>query len=846
MASLLPPKDNFLSTDTESQTPDSKMKKSPAFTLSVKKGADKPGAQLALKGSRRLLDSSPGLEDDFRRAMADIVGKHEKSLDSIDTRMKEESRTVMEKRRIAMSRETMEQIQDDEALEALESLMNQFSQGPIKLSQAYSQPISFQSPLRQTLKSQDQLYTQTSQNMNVLSQCITRAPQLTEAGLKEVEDDIEFCKNTECERLDENRIDPNTLTPFVNEPGDDFLSEEEIMKEEDFEKCLTMLATQEAESSRNYKGYDANHSDVVNIPESKIESSDNGNGLILSCHSQHSRASASDNSINLNGMEKNQSPLFFSGEGGMDSMDQGKDTPTEKSSLNAALAQESQSDSVSSSNVTFQTEGRGTSSTPNSCLEVMGGFFSLTKSPPMRRACAPNKQNKGTAVTLWYPIAHEINASVPWLKFTLPPHLTNNVLKFEECTSANGEYLETVSKPPSASRIHRWLVRKRKKEQTLFYDKELRNKMKPDVAVGKAAMDDLDFDENARKLITMAKNRKKRVAFAETVKISTCTMHEVEEISWRDMSQDSQRFMSQDKKMVSTQDALMESPKRIGDEIQPTHTAISQQSVSMQMSAESEGSDALQGIGQQGGKIYVEGGGGFKATSASSSKSSYGAYPTAKVTMMSVELHVQCRTGKAGTNDSREISMQPDPTRDAVFAVCYVYGIDPGGGDKIQIIERGCIFVPTQKEICFHQTEISEDASRPGLVSLIGKTMGCSGSLKTEVALDERQLLLRIASIVRWKDPDALISWDTQGGGLGYLIERGLALGDKDTNQTNGSLIDMVRLFGRTPKYDKSKMEKTCKGLFDDINDESKSEKKAEKWKGSALGAEWVSSILSM
>ena len=59
MATLLPPKDNFLSTDTESQTPKSKRKKAPAFTLSVKKGADKPGAQLALKGSRQLFESTP-------------------------------------------------------------------------------------------------------------------------------------------------------------------------------------------------------------------------------------------------------------------------------------------------------------------------------------------------------------------------------------------------------------------------------------------------------------------------------------------------------------------------------------------------------------------------------------------------------------------------------------------------------------------------------------------------------------------------------------------------------------------------------------------------------------------
>lgn len=843
MATLLPPKDNFLSTDTESQTPKSKRKKAPAFTLSVKKGADKPGAQLALKGSRQLFESTPGLEDDFRRAMTDIVGKHEHALSDIDARMKEKSRIVLEKRKTRLSREPLKQSQD-EALVALESLLNQFSQGPTKLDPSFTQSSFFQSPSRQTPKSQDWLYTQMSQNMNALSQCITRAPQLTEASLKEVEDNIEFCKNTECERLDGNRIDPNTLTPFVDEPGSDFLSEEESMKEEEFEKCLTMLTTQEADASN---GHNDKHSAVVHKSELEIESSNKGNELISSCHSQRSGASHDSNKVNA--IEKNQSPLFFSGERELDIMEQGKGTPTRTSSLNAAFAQESQSDSISSFNETSVTEGRGTMSTPISISEMTGTFLSLKRSPPIRSACVPNKESKGSIVTLWYPIAHETNASVPWLKFPQLAHLTNNILKFQEYVSANGEYLEPVSKPPSASRIHRWLVRTRKQQQIASYSIQLPKQLKlADAAVFKDLKDNLEPpDDNPRKL---KRRRKKRVAFAETVKISTCTMLEVEEINWEGLSQntsqDSQRSMSQDYKIVGNRDVskkniLTDPHKRTGDEMQPMHTALSQHSASMQMSADSEGSDALHGIGQQGGKIYVEGGGGFKAATSSSSKSSYGAYPTAKVTIMSFEVHVQCRTGKAGANDSRDISMQPDPTRDATFAVCYVYGIDPGGGEKIQIIERGCIFVPTEKDPCFHQTETSEDGSRMDLVSLIGKSMGCSGCLKTEVALDERHLLLRIASVVRWKDPDALISWDTQGGGLGYLIERGLALGDKDSNQTNGSLIDMVRLFGRTPKYDKAKTENTYKGLFDiEMNEESKSEKTSERWKGSTLGAEWV------
>jgi len=848
MANLLPPKDNFLSTDTVSQTLNTpEKKKQPAFTLSVKKGADKPGARLALKGSRQLFESSPGMEDDFRRAMADIVEKHDNAIADIDNLMKKETRRVEEKRITTPSKEPMEQSQD-EAFLALESLFDQFSQGPTKLSQSFSQAKVFHPPVS-TLKSQDQMYTQMSQNMNTLSQSIAGAPQLTEADLKEVEDDLEFCKNTECEEFgfNEGHIDPNTLTPFVEEGGDDFLSEEESMEEEEFERCLTMLATQEVGSITKFKEdtkTTTNGAIFEPISESRMDCYD---GRITSCHSQRSETSHHQNEVG-----KNQDSFLFSEKGWVDCMDQGKEMSIKTPYLNTALAQESQNDSISSCNASFATDGNRTSSSPfdvkrmlsatsNSCSELIGGFLSLKRSPPTRRDCDPNKKGKGSVVTLWYPIAHERNASVNWLKFSEPAQwASKSTPKFDECFHLSGEYLEPVSKPPSAFRIRRWLTRKRKREQITSYKREEGTKSKTaDAAtcIGK------DY-ENTRKLTIKATNRKKRVAFAETVKISTCNMHEIEEISWKglsqDMSQDSQRLMFQDGKVEggpegSKQDELSASPN-VGAEIQ--RTAITQHSASMMMSAESEGTDALQGIGQQGGKIFMEGGGGFKTASASSSGQSQGGYPTAKVTIMSIEVHVQCRTGKAGVNDSREISMQADPTRDAVFAICYAYGIDPGGGEKIQIIERGCIFVPTQNDVSCHQNESNGDASRGGLVSLIGKTMGCSKFLKTEVVSDERQLLLRIASIVRWKDPDALISWDTQSFGLGYLIERGLAVGDKDNNQTNGSLIDMVRLFGRTPKVDKSKLENnTYNGLFDEV--ETGDDRKAEKWKGSVLGAEW-------
>eukprot|EP00546_Thalassionema_frauenfeldii_P003337 CAMPEP_0178934616 /NCGR_PEP_ID=MMETSP0786-20121207/23974_1 /TAXON_ID=186022 /ORGANISM="Thalassionema frauenfeldii, Strain CCMP 1798" /LENGTH=172 /DNA_ID=CAMNT_0020612443 /DNA_START=102 /DNA_END=617 /DNA_ORIENTATION=+ len=166
---------------------------------------------------------------------------------------------------------------------------------------------------------------------------------------------------------------------------------------------------------------------------------------------------------------------------------------------------------------------------------------------------------------------------------------------------------------------------------------------------------------------------------------------------------------------------------------------------------------------------------------------------------MSIEIHVQCRTGKAGVNDSKVIAMKPIANKDMVSAVVYVYSKDPGGGEKIKVIERGCIFVPVEAELKGGEERTGSLSKRIG-IELPPRTMGVASAMIVESARDEKQLLLRLASIVRWKDPDMLISWDTQGAGLGYLIERGALIG-KTTGPNKNAVgeIDLARLLGRIP-----------------------------------------------
>lgn len=148
------------------------------------------------------------------------------------------------------------------------------------------------------------------------------------------------------------------------------------------------------------------------------------------------------------------------------------------------------------------------------------------------------------------------------------------------------------------------------------------------------------------------------------------------------------------------------------------------------------------------------------------------------------------------------------------------------------------MFTPVEAEIV---GQAREDVDR-----FVRKSLGISiDRAKVEMLGSERQLLLRLASIVKYKDPDALISWDTQGGGLGYLIERGVALAKVPTAATNedddgndapkrGKEIDMVKLLGRIIR--KSTIPSSLPSL---PIEQQESEQNGFEWSGSGLGSDW-------
>ncbi len=686
MAHLLPPKENFLSAANENITP--------SFTLSVKKGADKPGSRLALEGNNKLFDSSPGLLEDFRRAMADIVEKHSEPLTDIDEKIEAATLRIRKKaERLRSLSKPSYQSSQDEALVALDTLLSQFSNDAA--GNSCSQLSMSQNPI----------------NPLVLSQHLSQgATKLSQADLREVEDDLEYCENLEREDTHESIIDPSSLTPYLDEGGDVF-DEEENMEEEEFEQCLTLLATQENSLTRPLL------QPIADLGSGSSVSSKTQNEDFIDLTPRDSCSNQDDHETRLT-----------------------------QSSHDLKLSSEHSfcADEVVENSTPSVHKKERIHLTSDSSVEGSGDFWSLNWLPPLRNECQ-RSERLGKKEKVWHPVSRQLNVVVPWLGFG---GLSRELNVNESLISVHTDdetYLEPTTKPPSKSRVVRWLKQKGKRENSLNL------KMKQPTQL----------------------------------------------------------------------------PKR-----QVQRQEGSQQTSSI-LSGDSEGADALGGIGQQGGKLFVEGGGTLKA-SYSGNKSS-NSYPDSQVTIMSIEVHVQCRVGRAGVNNSREIAMKPDPSRDSVFAICYVYGYDPGGGETIEIIERACVYVPTEIEISSYHREHQEDQSKNRIISLVGKTMGCSNQLKIEVVASERQLFLRFASIVRWKDPDILMSWDTQGLGIGYLIDRGLSIGNEDSES---SCIDMVRLLGRTPKHDESKTEKSSYDrLFDENENDKQTSKKA--WAGSGLGAEW-------
>jgi hypothetical protein len=473
----------------------------------------------------------------------------------------------------------------------------------------------------------------------------------------------------------------------------------------------------------------------------------------------------------------------------------------------------------------------------------------------------------------------------------------------------SGRYIQPVSLPPSSRIVSAWHRRKFGQSSSKKGDLSTeKNSSKESAQGNKRAVDEPEIDGNSRKHIP----RKRKAIQSTDATDSSSGVQNVEQVQWEasqlwnltpsqltpNEETPHKRGLQTERKSQGTPTTVkpfshqvtsleilgrdcQDSPlttkgssegvatvqKPQNGDIEDMHmvgqTSLDPNSMTQSESQASE--EALEGIGNQGGRIHVQGGGGLKAKTrpsqgtgvateragGDSNEDNLGVFLPAPVSFMAIEIHVQCRSGGSRL-DSRKISMAPDSNKDRVSAIVFIFGIDPGGGESLQIEGQGCIFVPLETE-----NTSRDDQSLKIRSSMPSTTFGVSAPLTVECVKDEKNLLLRLASIVRSKNPDMLLSWDTQGAGLGYLIERGVALGEDERSEEKAvgneqsqvsKGVDLVRLLGRTPN-DKTTsnfliQSNSAKDSGAIENEIAGNEKKAgggeeRKWKGSGLGGDW-------
>eukprot|EP00978_Attheya_sp_CCMP212_P005618 scaffold12580_cov55-Attheya_sp.AAC.8 len=937
MSTLLPPQHDFLSHPSNDDIPKGASDNinkdggasdfettTPPFTLNVKKGASVSGAQLAVEGVRKLFDTSPGLEEDYRKAMVDIVKRHEKYVDEADERLLQlhQNLSINHEEVILDDRTSMpEKDATDEVIEGLNTFGDDFLVSTEYTDKDDDHGKVDSKPAHEKKKS-------VSRRLSLTQSQIHEEMEAMELGLQ-----IDRGESIAIRTLTGGYIqdiDPDTLTPFDDDGSeDDFLQEEDRLGEAGLERTLSMLATQQAtiyDKAETEAAIVVKEIDTEKIFSRDFESCDEDTVESTFIKENNERSALSQpadisipNMAQAPGINSSSEHEADTNHCGVMSEDVSCSTPRWPDSK---VSLDQSSESTSRMTLQYLLRQRTT-------LTV-----ELFRKAPLRSECIDCDTCK-SSVSLYPLERRDSSTPPPWLYFV---QKSNGSLKidarslFEEKSPQQTITIEPTKSPPSRQKVESWY----RKYARRFSAQTMRKRNRSGGLQKQAAIE-LEINENSRKLMgnSASIGKRKRVCFQEE-SISSSKVLEVEEAeldgendfggpnttptqsqnsnllsltpSQTDYNQSSsldrtptkcasdesivagnQRSSEDDRPFVS-----LITPK-VGNPINCSSQGGNESTMSTPLIAQSctpgytfghsdesatSNKDPLLGIGQQGGRIHVQGGGGLKATTSNSCQQntreskpqlaggmntgSHAKSLPSPMTLMSIEVHVQCRTGKTSSTSSKEMAMRADSSRDAVFAVVYVLGLDPGGGEAVKIVQRGCLYVPVAREnrssSSGEQDEIETADRYSGKSSestntksrVIGNTLGISSNVLVEEMQSEKQLLMRLACIVRMKDPDALLSWDTQGGGLGYLIERGAALSkniDESGDMSIGSSWDLTRLLGRTPEKKSFAMPTAAvlqeparnEAFLGDVQggNENGTINEDKTWIGSGLGTEW-------
>ena len=974
MQKLLPPSCDFLSHFSQAK-----------FTLNVKQGASRPGAKLAARGMKSLVNVTPGLQDELHRALKQIVDRHEGAVAHVDESIRQrrakkglaagqgdfvcshehasQSDCVSHDKPLPQKSEGETELTLtptlDEAMKALETLADHFQDED---GQDHSQNLSSAtvSSASSSLCSNRELplhdrhdilantpYSQSSTG-GAVSLCYNSSQQVQEGTTSGTMDLVEYSQRME--RGDwivpdmgdlEDSIDPDTLLPY-----------DELHFGSN--RCLILFVVEtDPPGTRRVCGGMAHgcsrlgHSSISQVANfDNSESNGDYNAMVLErakpgyyktittgafvdgiifSGSQSCRMLGEDDdgydegdkdslenvlSVLATQMScretadtmpkdaKTSSHNQFSAPYNLKNLTQsfGKGYQADLASFEDEDGSRNENESLSCENESAASSeppnpGKSCNAAQTTSLQPVStqwdgiclGSVMPVSSPPSRAALETGSQlhklEDCESIPTWMTHA----ARYTELRKKYVEDRPDTATWFPKIGSS-GIYVEPVRRPPTKGQVEEWQGKQLKRLSSTKSESMVKRAKaaKPKKVAHKNSDNGLEIDGNTRMLVPS--ESKKLVPVVATERLG---VENVEEVRWESSQvwQLSASQLTQNDESGETKECTMH-PSSPFQESPPSLTKSSGQSVSSNQTwqkgespgekqrsqskssetgsrthMESQTSDqALEGIGNQGGRLLIEGGGGLKTKTRPSQANNFevksmqdgtalGVFLPSPVSFMSIEIHVQCRSGSSRL-DARKIAMAPDSNKDKVVAVVFLYGRDPGGGESLQFQERGCIFVSPDAENSTREKQVAKLKS-----SIPRSTFGISAPLTVECVKDEKSLLLRLSALVRMKDPDMLLSWDTQGAGLGYLIERGASLRETNKNGEKVSVndcsgasdgVDMVRLLGRTP-YDRATsnflmMESTLGTealAHGDLADQQSKAVGETMWKGSGLGGEW-------
>ena len=241
MASLLSKEDNFLNS-----APDDEEEGVTTLQSAVKDGPSLPGSRLAVRGSKRLYDPSPGLEDDYRRALGNIATRHSNFVQRVDSAFKGDGPAVFSPKTQAQTDSlglSTPSSSQDEALAALNALGEQFG-GDFEQINLRSQVVAQASQL---LSLSPQTPNSRLNGGSLRSSPLSQVAPLAQADIEEIQEATAFGHSLERGEsvlgdltAGSSSVDPFTLTPHENEydSDEDVFHEEEKLGEEGFARSL--------------------------------------------------------------------------------------------------------------------------------------------------------------------------------------------------------------------------------------------------------------------------------------------------------------------------------------------------------------------------------------------------------------------------------------------------------------------------------------------------------------------------------------------------------------------------------------------------------------------------------